>query len=193
MVTVTAAVEGPTDTPVVRKILAHVGLELGTVHGLNGKSRIDSQLVGYNSAARFTPWLVLRDLDQDAPCAPGLAAALLPRPASQMRFRIAVRSIEAWLIADAHAVAAFLRVRGNQVPSMPDALGDPKVAFVNIARHSRSRAIRDDIVPEQGVSGKVGPAYTARVIEFTNDHWRPSVASARSESLARCIAALQTL
>jgi len=38
-----------------------------------------------------------------------------------------------------------------------------------------------------------GPGYTSRIIEYASNHWRPSAAAKRSPSLARCIAALETL
>lgn len=82
--------EGDTDVPVVRSLLALVGRELGTVYGLRGKNFLDERLNAYNAAARYSPWLVLRDLNSDAACAPELLRVLLPRPANHMCFRIAI-------------------------------------------------------------------------------------------------------
>lgn len=190
---VTVAVEGDTDVPVVAKILKLAGHELDRVHGRAGKARLDLQLPGYNNAAHHAPWLVLRDLDTDAPCAGALITALLPSPAARMRLRIAVHALEAWLLADAQAVSRYFAVPLTVVPALPESLPDPKRSLVDLARRSRSTAVRQDMVPALGMTARVGPGYSSRVIEFARDHWRPRVASQTAPSLRSCIAALRTL
>lgn len=94
------AVEGSTDAPVVRKVAALAGLELASPPIVKrGKGTLDKALRGYNAAATGSPWFVLRDLDHDAPCPGGLVADLLPDPKPLMCLRIAVRAIEARLLA----------------------------------------------------------------------------------------------
>lgn len=88
---ITLAVEGPTDEAVARRLLAEAGIEAGPVYLRNGKHFLDSRLDACNSAARISRWLVLRDLDDDAPCAPALTASLLPRPSPGLRLQIAVQ------------------------------------------------------------------------------------------------------
>ena len=39
------------------------------MHGKKGKDGLLRNLDGYNRAARFSPWVVLVDLDHDADCA----------------------------------------------------------------------------------------------------------------------------
>lgn len=190
---VTVAVEGDTDVPVVTKILRLLRHEVGPVHGRAGKGKLDLQLPGYNNAARSAPWLVLRDLDSDAPCAGALVQAKLPSPAPHMRFRIAVRSMEAWLLADPVSVSRYFAVPPASIPASPETLPDPKRALVDLARLSRLSAVRQDMVPAPRTSASVGPGYSSRVIEFVRDHWRPLVAAKSAPSLARCIKALRTL
>jgi hypothetical protein len=134
---------------------------------------------------------VLMDLDR-ANCAPDLVTKLLPRPASQMRFRIAVRTVEAWLLADTERFATFFSVAKSRLPGDPEAIADPKQAVVNLANHSNRRAIRQDLLPVAGSGRRVGPGYEARMIEFAIDSngWRPEVAASRSDSLRRCLNAL---
>ena len=187
MATITVAVEGATDVSVIKRIFTALGHELAFSHGLRGKLYLDRNLNGYNSAARFAPWLVLRDLDHDAPCPSELIRRLLPQPSPQMMFRICVREVESWLLADHESLATFIGVRVSRVPADPDTLDDPKATVVNLARHSRIRAIREDMVPAEHMSGTTGPAYSSRIAEFVREHWRPEVASARSTSLRRCI------
>lgn len=193
MTTVTIAVEGPTDTAIARRLVRHAGLSAGSIYAAGGKSKLDQKLPGYNNAARNAPWLVLRDMDQDAPCAPTLVERLLQAPARYMRLRIAVHQGESWLLADAEKIAAFLQVQLDAVPPAPDTLVNSKQSLVNLARTSRSREIRAALVPPQGSTASVGRQYTSMITEFTQEHWRPGVAAKRSESLARCINALRTL
>jgi hypothetical protein len=188
---ITVAVEGDADVPVVERICELAGFRVGIVYGRSGKSRLDSQLHGYNLAARYAPWLVLRDLNGDAPCAGGLVAELLPSPAPMMLFRVAVRAVEAWLLADGEALSRFLRVSKKVIPPNPDELPNPKLALVNLARRASNRAVRRDMVPQEGTTGSVGPAYISRLAEFTKKFWRPEIALEGSPSLRRCVDALQ--
>lgn len=186
-------VEGDTDVPVIRKLFDMLGLEIGTVYGLRGKYWLDQRLQAYNQAARHRQWFALRDLNGDADCAPSLLAELIPMRSQGMCFRVAVRAIESWLLADRQRIAQFLRVPAARVPGEPDAIANPKLEVVNLARRSRKRDIRIDMVPRPGMSARVGPGYSARIIEFAAGSWRPDVAKESSPSLARCIAALERL
>ncbi len=192
---INVAVEGDTDEAVVRRILEHVGLACGPVYGKEGKASLLRRLPNYNQAARFAPWLVVIDLDQDADCAPLFVQDRLANPATDMFFRVAVRAIESWLMADTKQLAAFLGIPAVRIPLNPDAESDPKATLVNLARQSRKRIIREDIVPRKKSGSRVGIGYTSRIIEFltTTEHrWRPEVAMQRSPSLQRCIAALHS-
>jgi hypothetical protein len=190
---VTVAVEGDTDAAIVKRILDHLGIETGPVHVTNGKGRLDKQLNGFNHAARHGWWLVLRDLDQDAPCAPQLLQELLPQAAPKICLRIAVRAAEAWLLANHRPLSKFLAVSKDLLPKEPELVPNPKMELVNLARRSRSRAIREDMVPEPGSSIQVGPGYTTRLIEFASTLWQPDNAAERSDSLTRCLKALRNV
>lgn len=192
-VTVYSAVEGVTDEAVAIRLIQHVGASPGPVYGRNGKPYLRDRIDGYNNAARNAPWFVLVDLDQDAACAPPLLEAWVPDRAPKLCFRIAIRAVEAWLMADAEALAGFLGVSRARVPAHPDAVTHPKQALVNLARQSRRRAIRDDMVPREGSGRAVGAAYPSRLVEFTSNHWRPQQAANTSESLRRAIASLENL
>ena len=189
-------VEGITDEAVVSSLLEYVGLTCGTVYGKDGRNYILKRLSKYNQAARFAPWLVVVDLEGDPGCAPNFVRKVLPNPAIGMQFRIAVRAIEAWLLADAERLAAFLSISATTIPTNPDSEAEPKTTIINLARQSRKKAIREDIVPRQGSGGRVGPGYSKRIIEFvkeTKNPWRPEIAIKHSDSLRRCTKALQAL
>jgi hypothetical protein len=110
-----------------------------------------------------------------------------------MYFRVAVREVESWILADRATLAQFLGVTVGKVPRDPDTLDNPKREIVNLAQHSRRREIREDMVPRPK-SGRIeGPAYASRVIEYASTLWRPSVAAKYSDSLRRCCLVLQRL
>ncbi|MCO5171193.1 MAG: hypothetical protein M9894_33230 [Planctomycetes bacterium] len=190
---VTVACEGDGDVPIARKLLEHVGLAMGSFYPADGKGNLDRRLKAYNNAAKHTPWLVLRDLDVDADCAPMLVATLLPSPSSQMSFRVAVRAAEAWLMADRERFATFFGVPLAKVPRDPESLRDPKTEVVNLARRSRIKDIRESVPVQQGMSGRVGTGYTEKIVAFATDHWRPEVAAGAAPSLAACVERLRKL
>jgi hypothetical protein len=196
LVIVTGAVEGPIDEAVLQRLVEYVGGTPGPVHGRNGKSHLRQRLDGYNQAARLSPWAVLVDLNHDGLCAPPFRALWLPNPSPYMCFWVAVRMVESWLLADRERLARFLSVTAAQVPSNPEGLDNPKHVVVNLARLSRRREIREDMVPRPGSGRAVGPAYTSRLIEFvvnSGSGWRPDVAARSSDSLDRCLRCLRWL
>lgn len=188
---ISAAVEGTLDEAVVRRLVRHAGARAGTVYGKNGKPFLKERIGGYNNAARHAPWIVLVDLDSESDCAPPLRAAWLPHPAAQMCFRVAVRAVEAWLMADAERLAAFIGVARRRIPADPEREEHPKRAMVNLARSSRRRDVRQDMVPREGSGRTVGPAYTSRLVEYATDRWRPDVAARRADSLRRAVACVR--
>ena len=190
---ISAAVEGIVDEAVVRRLITHVGGRPGDVYGKNGKKALLKKIAGYNNAARHAPWVVLVDLDLDADCAPPLTESWLPEPASRICFRIAVREIEAWLMGDAQTLSTYLSVAQSQISRVPESLEHPKDVMVNLARRSRRRDIRKDMVPRTNGGRPVGPAYSSRLAEYAENKWRPEVAAERSESLRRAICCLTRL
>jgi hypothetical protein len=119
------AVEGPLDEAVLRRLIRHMEATPGPIHGKNGKGALRRAIRGYNGAARFSPWVVLVDLDQEADCAPPLVANWLPAPVPWMAFRVAVREIEAWLLGDRDWLAAFLGIRASAIPGRSTAHPPP--------------------------------------------------------------------
>ena len=193
---IAAVAEGHLDEAVLRAVIRHAGGIPGPVYGKHGKQYIRKNLHGYNQAANHAPWLVLVDLDQDADCAPPFRATWLLRPAPMMCFRVAVREVEAWLLADRRRIAEFLGVDSRNVPTDVEAIPDPKHTVLQLAHVSRRKAIRQDMVPRPGSGREVGPAYNSRLIQFVTDSkkgWRPEVAAGTSESLRRCLNCLGRL
>jgi hypothetical protein len=190
---ITLAVEGATDVAVAKRLLLEVGLQPGPEYVKSGKTALDRSLAGYNSAARFSCWLALRDLDHDAGCAPELCRRLLLVPAAHMWLHVPVRAVEAWLLADAESLSESLAVARAVMPADPESVPDPKRALVDLARRSRRRYVREALVPSAGTTARVGPGYAAFVIEFATQRWRPANAATRSLSLASLRRFLRTV
>lgn len=192
-VTIMGAVEGMVDEAVVRRLIKSAGAKSGEIYGRNGKAYLRRRIAGFNNAAHRAPWIVLVDLDNEAECAPPLRAAWLSDPAPYMCFRIAVHEIEAWLLADRERLATFLHVPVSGIPLDPEKIRAPKEAMVNLARRSRRKAIRQDMVTRPGSGRAIGPAYSSRLIEFISNWWVPEAAEDHSDSLQRAIASLRRL
>jgi hypothetical protein len=191
---VSAAVEGDLDEVVLRSVAHHIGFSVGSVYGRKGKPYLLSTLSGYNNAARISPWITIIDLDRDHECAPRALTAWLPQPAKHMSCRIAVRAIEAWLLADRDRIAAMLAISPQRISSNPDSLDDPKRHVVDLARNSNRTEIRTSFVPRAGSGRSVGPSYNAKMADFvTAGRWRIDIARRYSSSLQRALNRLQHL
>lgn len=185
--TVTLAAEGIIDFAILRRLTRDAGLIPGDEHGGKGKDHFDRRISGYNKAAAFEPWLAARDMDQDAKCPNELAQRLLPEPEKLMRFRIIVRSAEAWLLADRKHFSDKFRVALKHVPDNPEELDNPKIAMLTALAKSSSKNIRTDMVrPPQAI----GPQYNTILREFAESKWNPENAGKTAPSLARARARL---
>jgi len=87
-------------------------------------------------------------------------------------------------LADQEALAKFLGIKTALIPDDVEVLPDPKRFLISLAKRSRYRELREDIVPPEGSTSKVGPDYNGRLIRFVNDHWDLVAAGRRSASLA---------
>jgi hypothetical protein len=182
-----ATVEGPLDAAVVRRIFSDEQRELLRVDALGGRSVVEARIPKLREAARRVGWFVLVDLDNDN-CAPELRADWGIEADDPLNFRVAIREIESWILADRDRLAKYMSVSRDRIPTDPDALGDPKATLISIARHSRKREIREGLVPRPGSGRSQGPLYTNLLSRFVTTEWRPAVARMASPSLDRCLA-----
>ena len=188
--------EGPTDRAVARRLIVEAGGVPGPDYSKRrgatpGKDHLDARLPSFNSAARFSPWLVLRDTDGQ--CAMTLVEHLLPHHSEKMCLRLVVPTVEAWLLADRQAIAEFLHVDPAVVPRSPEAIVGLKDYVVGLAKRSRSRDVRSDLLPSRDGGRRHGPGYSQRLIDFAVRHWNPSTARNNSQSLSRAIERLTQL
>ncbi len=186
------AAEGVVDVTAATRLCEHTGHRVDRTYPRQGKSKLDRQMESFNNAARFSPWLVLRDLDQDAECAPSLKL-LLPKPSQFMLVRIAVRAVESWLLADRVSFATFFRVPEHLIPAEPDGLPNPKQTVLDLVAKSKSRNTRTAMLPNDAAWRTVGRGYPGQLMEYIRTSWKIDAATGASPSLRRCVAALMAL
>lgn len=135
---------------------------------------------------------VLCIADTDGKCALELLHALRPRLAQRLLLRLAVPEAESWAMADYVGFSHAMSVPFVKVPREPDRISDAKAAVLALARRSRSRAIRTEVVsafdPE-----RQGTGYNLHLCRFVRQGWTMDTAAARSPSLHRAVRRLQAL
>jgi len=109
---------------------------------------------------------------------------LLPRT---FLFRIAVREVESWIMADRLALSGYLGIAQNNLPANPDELDDPKSVLLSTIRAKCRKKIFLDMLPK-GRNQHVGVAYNERLCAFVDQFWDIDRAMAHSPSLARSVA-----
>lgn len=182
------AIEDDLSEVVVRKLLSQTGRGyfVGSVFGAAGFGYLKKRANKFNAAAAAgTPIILLTDLD-NYQCPSDLIANWLDsEPHTNLIFRIAVREVESWLLADREGFADFLRISSVLMPLEPDQVPDPKLTVINLARRSRSRALRESIAPRQGSTALQGPDYNGCLGDFVRNRWDLNAAAKRSPSLSR--------
>jgi len=187
---VNIAVEGELDEVVLKKVLTSIDIKVANIYGKGGKDKLKENVYRYNQAPHHGRWVILVDLNNESECPPPFLNSWLPIRNQNLQLRVAVRAVEAWLLADRIEMARFLSVSEKQIPFHPESETNPKRTLINISRHSRSKMIREDIVPKEGSTARQGPAYTTRLIEFTMNYWKPERAAQYAPSLERSVRSL---
>jgi len=163
---------------------------LGYRYNSGGYGWIKQRINGLNNAAKGMPYLVLTDLDRYE-CPPILISEWLTADKHHnLLFRVAVRQVESWLLGCRASFAGFLGVRDAMIPSNVDDIENAKSFVIDLARKSRRKQVRLDIVPREGSTAKVGPDYNGRLIYFVENIWNPNIAKEFSPSLR---SAMETL
>jgi hypothetical protein len=183
------AVEDVLSEFVVMKLLAVANRDyhVGSVYRRGGFSYLRSTINGWNAAAKGKPFVVLTDLD-DNPCpAELLGGWWTSAQNSNLIFRVAVREVEAWLLADVGNIAEYLQIGEKHVPQEPDEIPDPKATLIGLARRSRLKYVRDSLLPQQGSTAKQGLGHNDCLGVFVREKWDVRTACARSPSLSRAM------
>ena len=144
----------------------------------------------FKMAERNNDILIITDLDREA-CPPELInkwffpdsrSTSLPQ---RLFFRVAVKEVESWLMADRTALSEHLGISKANFPTKPDELYDPKQFLLSvILKKGRKKRVRE-MLP--GPSTHIGPSYNSMLRDFIHDLWSPERASLNSPSLKRTI------
>jgi hypothetical protein len=186
------AVEDLLSEAVLRKILQYTErpYDVGTCFCRGGYGYLKKNIHGFNNAAKAMPFLVLTDLDK-AECPAVLIKEWLPHPKHpNLLFRVAVKEVEAWLLAHRDAFTRFLGIQRRLIPSTVDVISDPKKLLLDLARKSKRRLLREAIVPSPGSTARVGPDYNGQLVFFVEAFWNVATAMQSSPSLKRTVVAL---
>lgn len=158
-----------------------------------GSGYLRSRLANFNQMALREPVFVLTDLDAGH-CPSELIANWAGNLdlSPNLFFRVAIREIEAWLMADRDALSNALGIALAHLPVEPETLLDPKTHLLNAARYA-PREIRQELLVTRGSVASQGIGYNRLLGNFVVENWSPQRAAERSPSLARCLARIATL
>ena len=185
-------VEGPTDIPVVTALMRAAGWNDNQfkVMSANGKGAIDRGIKKYWEAARVLPYVIFRDLDQDAEgCPVTLRAQLVehtPGESPDLLIRIVDQCIESWILADREGVAEFCN---RSAASVKPPASHHKPYLLSIMKEAKLK----DAVEEKGRELDFGPAYALHLQRLMTHHWSIERAAAESDSLRRALERLTEL
>ena len=150
-----------------------------------GAGYLRSRLHSWQQMARNgLPVVLLTDLDR-TPCAPQLVREWFGATSrtDNFVFRVAVREVESWLLADHEGIRTLLGKRCRP-PQFPDEVLDPKNKLLELARNA-PRSVREEIVRSEGSIARQGLGYNRCLSEFVAETWSLGRAEARSPSLLR--------
>jgi len=188
-----AGVEGWTDKVVLERILGDLGIPCGRIQDYGGCSKLDAEISKFLQMTHTHAVCVLRDLD-DEECAPSLLRrfGVDRAPVStNLVFRVPVRQIEAWLLADSENFARHFKVPKSQMPLQPDDLLDAKEEVLRLVRRSNSLSVREGMLPREGYATRTGPEYASQLNGFTKTVWNTNRARDISPSLDRSLRAFE--
>lgn len=181
---------------VVEKVISKLRSEFTITLRLRkgGFGYLKSNMKKFNKIAIRYPMVVVTDLDNKT-CPVDLISDWITFPMSpKLIFRVAVREIESWLLADTEAISSFLGINSSLCPRSPDELPDPKQKLLELVRRSKNRDIKNDILPSpKGTTSPVGLGYNVRMLDFVENYWDLNRASSKSESLKRMLDKISTL
>ncbi len=186
------AVEDVLSEAVLRKMLKSSGREyiVQRCFMKEGFGYLKKQVSAFNHAAKITPFLLLTDLDTTE-CPPVLIQDWLSCPKHpNLIFRIAVREVEAWLLAHHKAFAKFAGISADLIPQNIEAREDAKKCLISLVGKSSQRDLREDIVPYPKSTATQGRNYNNRLMLFVDKFWNPSIAMENSPSLRRALDAI---
>jgi hypothetical protein len=178
------ASEDPLSEAVGRRLLAELSgdVEISFTAQRGGQGYLRSRMDSWWQLAQRQGVLVLTDLDR-VRCPSMLLGDWLQGKAQPVNLvlRVAVRSVESWVLADHQALATLLGPRVRP-PHRPDELANPKGHLLGLAERA-PRDVRSDLVRLKNAVPAQGLGYNARLTEWVRTTWSPRRAARLSPSL----------
>ncbi|WP_375403782.1 hypothetical protein [uncultured Sphingomonas sp.] len=195
MIVINTATEDELSEVVAVKLVREVvpGGTVGLKLRKGGVGYLRSSFSKFCQMAQREHVLLLADLDRQ-PCASGLIAIWSGNESlpDKLLFRVPVREIEAWLLADRQGMAELLGISEAGLPSEPDTLSDPKQVLLNAARNA-ARSIRSELIASRGALALQGLGYNRILSQYVDTLWSIDRAAGRSASLRRAVDRLAAL
>ena len=195
MIPINIAVEDKLSEAVIRKILktSKQSYIVGACFCRGGSGYLKKNIKGFNNASKATVFLLLTDLDTTE-CAPTLIRQWLNCPQNpNFLFRIAVKEIESWILADRINFADFLGVPVQRIPLITDEITDPKQFILNLAVKTKKPSLRSRMIFRQKETLRPGPDYNGCLKSFIDNDWKVSEAIHHSPSLKKTVDVIDKL
>jgi hypothetical protein len=179
------AIEDELSEAIGLRLLDEQGITPFQPLGKKGNGYLKTKMQNWIALAKQYPVVLLTDLDRLA-CPVALRTDWFenkPLP-DTLCFRIAIREVEAWLLADTIAINTLMG-KTIKVTTEPEALEDPKTHLLNLVATKGSRALKEDMIRVDAGSVRQGVGYNARLCHMVRTEWNPARAAERSPSLAR--------
>ncbi len=175
----------------VQQVLPSINIDCSL--GKQGFGYIKSKMKAWNEISEYKLILVVTDLDNHE-CAPKMRHEWTKglKPNSNLLFRIAVREIESWLLADHLSVKKVVKTTAK-IPESPDLLNNPKQTLLNLIDKYGYRQFKEDLIRKEGNNCFQGIGYNNVLSAFVESTWSASRAAKRSDSLRRSIDHLQSI
>lgn len=162
----------------------HLVVERSLVTG--GCGNIKNKVMQFNNACKYIPHVILTDLDAIV-CPLKLMNDWNIRSNSELIFRIAIKEVESWLLADREGFAKFLDIPTNKLPQQPEECENPKRELINLSRNSKFGL---EIAPQKGSRAIQGYNYNGCLVCYVQNNWSIDAAMEYSPSLERAVKSL---
>ncbi len=192
MIPIAVATEDELSEAIALRLISELKRPHHLTHTLrrNGFGYLQSKMDSWCQMAEHQIMLVLTDLDRSNCLVEFRDQWLTGRPLpTSLIFRIAVREVESWVLADHQALRELVGKKGV-LPTQPDTLPDPKHALLGLGK-TAPKSVRYDLIRTIDGQLRQGVGYNARLTRWINTAWSPERAAERSPSLARARIRLQ--
>lgn len=153
-----------------------------------GFGYIKNNINFYNKSSARTTYLVVIDLDNE-PCPIKIIQDWLDDAKGEnLLFRVAIREIESWIVADVQNFSKFLHLREKKLRKDVDEIADPKNYIFNLINNSKIRQL-SGICPRG--TARIGDDYNEKLSKFVKSSWNPQLAMVNSSSLKKTIKMLE--